>query len=301
MLVGLGEAASFLSSVEIIDLNFNPKTCQNLTNYPVSASGSVGALKLNGSPFICGGNGNSGSCNTYAGGTWTQSNSMTTGRNLAALAPSPFQNQSNNFVVTGGITNDPALENTGELFSNGIWQALSLNLPVQIYNHCMVLVNATTLMIIGGAQNGVDPSANTFYFNTENGNWQTGPKLNNARSYFGCAMIRQDSNSIQYSIIVAGGYNNRLFLSSVELLDAGATTWRTGPELPTQIAVPTLVEYNSGSVVLVAGVNSDNTNLVTIYKLVDGSSQWVLLPQKLKVARRFMTSYLVPDAITTCN
>ena len=299
-MVGLGEAGSSLNSVEIIDLNSNPKTCQDLPNYPISASGAVGALKLNESPFICGGNGNSGSCYTYAGGTWTQSNSMTTGRNLAALAPSPFQNQSKNFVVTGGITNPAALENTGELFSNGIWQALSLNLPVQIYNHCMVLVNATTLMIIGGAQNGVDPSANTFYFNTENGNWQTGPKLNNARSYFGCARIRQNSNSRQYSIIVAGGYTG-LVLSSVELLDAEATLWRTGPELPTQIGGHTLVEFNSGSVLLVAGATSIQNNVGTIYQLVDGSSQWVLLPQKLKVARRFVTSYLVPDAITTCN
>ena len=302
--LGYGNSQTFLNSVEIIDLNSNPKTCQNLPNYPISDDGVVGALTLNERPFICGGF--YGSCYTYAAGTWTKSNPMTTGRYFAALAPSPFQNQLNQFAVTGVVTNDPALENTGELFSNGSWQGMSPNLPVQIHHHCMVLVNATTLMIISGSQNGedefgVDPSANTFYFNTDNGIWKPGPNLNNGRSYFGCARIRQDSKSLQYSIIVAGGFDGTSYLSSVELLDAGATTWRTGPELPTQIGGHTMVEYNSGSVVLVAGGNSDLTYLDTIYQLVDGSSHWVLMKQKLKVGRCCMTSYLVPDAITPCN
>jgi hypothetical protein len=53
-----------------------------------------------------------------------------------------------------------------------------------------------------------------------------------------CAHIHTDETGLQFSIIVAGG----AYISTVEILDQGATTWRNGPELPINIADAAMIE-----------------------------------------------------------
>ncbi len=63
-----------------------------------------------------------------------------------------------------------------------------------------------------------------------------------------CARIHSDATGLQFSIIAASGYNNEAFLSSVEILDQGATSWRNGPKLPTNVLAGAMVEDPLGDV-----------------------------------------------------
>jgi hypothetical protein len=60
------------------------------------------------------------------------------------------------------------------------------------------------------------------YFNAydplENGTWVKGPPMATRRNSHSCGRILKDSKSQDFSIVVAGGWNDE-FLSSVEILD----------------------------------------------------------------------------------
>jgi len=65
------------------------------------------------------------------------------------------------------------------------------SLPVSISHHCSVLVNSTTVLIIGGYQNDAT-SPNTYVFNADNEIWTEGPPLKHPRSWHSCGRIRKD-------------------------------------------------------------------------------------------------------------
>ena len=168
----------------------------------------------------------------------------------------------------------------------------------------MVRVNSSTFLLIGGVQE--DPfyganfnSSKTFFVNLDSGNWSTGPELKIGRSYHVCGKISQDG---KFSIIVAGGYNNKFGfdLSSVEVLDEGATEWQKGPELPVKLNGAAMVEDVKGGLILIGG-QSHEEYLDTLYELKDRKSDWLKLPQKLRIGRAFATALLVPDEITNCT
>ncbi len=80
--------------------------------------------------------------------------------------------------------------------------------------------------MIGGAQEGRALSEKTYLLTNEE--WFDGPSLIQGQSSHSCARIRSNGSSQSYSIIVVGSTTN-LNLSSVEILDEGATFWRPGP------------------------------------------------------------------------
>ncbi len=62
------------------------------------------------------------------------------------------------------------------------------------------------------------------------------------RRIHSCARAHSNEFGLQFSIIAAGGYGVGGFLSSVEILDQGATSWRNGPQLPISIGYGAMVE-----------------------------------------------------------
>ncbi len=80
----------------------------------------------------------------------------------------------------------------------------------------------------------------------------------------------------------------------------GAKEWNAGPDLPIAISYSSMVEHPSFGVVLVGG-QSGSTLLRTIFHLSNSNSEWKEMTQKLMTPRRFHTSILVPESITSCN
>jgi len=79
---------------------------------------------------------------------------MVYGKDFAAMTISPFTNKPQSLFVTGGSGSNGALA-TAEILTDSGWELFSPSLPVKIYSHCMVLLNSTAALVIGGFQNGM--------------------------------------------------------------------------------------------------------------------------------------------------
>jgi hypothetical protein len=168
----------------------------------------------------------------------------------------------------------------------------------------MVTVNSTTVMAIGGRQNGPYYSGKTFYFTFGEQSWTEGPELKNKRHYLSCGRIRRNKESQEMSIIVVGGHagGSSSRLSSVEILDEGSNEWQTGPKLPFGIYKSQIVDHNGG-VVLIGGDSSSDYYLDTLYHLPHGGQDavWTKMEQKMNTGRRQHTAFLVPDNLADCS
>jgi hypothetical protein len=292
---------STIDTCEILDLNSSATTCRNPPNFPATVYGSFGGLGLSKNPMVCGGlqNGDyafSNRCYILENNEWVSSAGMTSIRAFAAAA----QLRDGKLLVTGGYNSSTDL-NSAEVLTEEGWESSIPPLPVTIFYHCMVAVNSTTVMVIGGFQDGYE-SRKTYYFTFGEESWTDGPELKTKRVYTSCGRIRKDQESQEMSIIVAGGYDGLSIKPSVEILKEGSNEWQTGPELPLSIVWSQMVEDPNGGVVLIGG-ESKATNLDTLYQLPHGGqdSVWTKMEQKLKTERFYHTAFLISDNTVDCS
>jgi len=297
----------------IIDLNSPATTCNPLQDFPFGLEGAFGGLGFQDKPIICGGYNNYPKysnlkeCYSLEDNGWTSAPGLNTEKVWAAVSPSPYPSGDQRFFVTGGKHdkhNENSSLNTAEVLTEEGWKTLPQTLPVRISKHCSVLVNSTTVMVIGGEQNARQ-SSDTYLFNTENEVWTEGPKLSKIRSHASCGRIRKDSQSQEFSIIVAGGLDeNGTTLSSVEILDLGSNEWRAGPDFPFGIQEAKMVEYQNGEVILVGGISYPANQ--PIFQLQHGGADvdWTtMLEQMLEedLGSELAFAFLVPDSIVECK
>ena len=283
---------------EVMDIVSAAKTCKNLPNFPSTIHSAVGGLGFQETPTICGGEQDdqlSNMCYSFKNSEWVSSESMNSVRVSAAAA----QFQNSKILVTGGDNVSDTI-NSVEMLTEEGWENIIPLLPVTIVNHCIVIVNSTTVMVIGGFQNN-QFSGNSFYFTFGEDSWKEGPELKNKRTYHSCGRIRSNEMSQEMSIIVVGGSDGS-YLSSVEILDEDSNEWQTGPELPFGISSSQMVEDQNGGVVLIGG-GSSGDYLDTLYQLPHGGreAEWTKMQQKLKIGRQQHTAFLVPDNIFDCS
>ncbi len=228
---------------------------------------------------------------------WVSSASMNSARVDAAAA----QLKDGKLLVTGGGDVSSSHLKSAEMLTEEGWESNIPSLPVTIRYHCMVTVNSTTVMVIGGYQNGLI-FGKTFYFTFGEESWTEGPDLKNKRRNHSCGKIRINKESQEMTIIVAGGWDGSL-LSSVEILHEGSNEWQTGPELPFGMNDSQMVEDQNGGVVLIGGVSQSVGNLDTLYQLPHGGQDaaWTKMEQKMKSGRWIHTAFLVPDNIVDCS
>jgi hypothetical protein len=284
---------------EVINLASSASTCKNPPNLPATVYRAIGGLGFKRNPIICGGYQNGASsnkCYSLENNKWVSSASMNSVRYYAAAA----QLQNGKLLVTGG-TNSSYL-NSAEMLTEEGWESNIPSLPVTIYDHCMVTYNSTTVMVIGGQQNGL-PSGKTFYFTFGEESWTEGPELKNKRRYHSCGKIRRDKDNQEMRIIVAGGSDGSSYLSSVEILHEGSNEWQTGPELPFTMYGSQMVENQNGGVVLIGGRSISVDKLDTLYQLPHGGQDavWTKMEQKMKSGRWIHTAFLIPDNLVDCS
>ncbi len=289
---------------EVINLASSASTCKNPPNFPASVFAAIGGLGFKGNPILCGGyqisKAHSNKCYSLEKNEWVSSASMNSVRAYAAAA----QLQDGKLLVTGGdddIAFDSDL-NSAEMLTEEGWERNIPSLPVTIALHCMVTVNSTTVMVIGGRQND-QISGKTFYFTIGEESWTEGPALKIKRGLHSCGKIRRNKESQEMSIIVAGCYDGSSTLSSVEILDEGSNEWQKGPELPFGIRHSQMVEDQNGGVVLIGGILSSGDSLDTLYQLPHGGPDavWTKMEQKMNTGRYDHTAFLVPDNIVDCS
>jgi hypothetical protein len=292
-----GGSYPYTDTCEVINLASSASTCKNPPNLPATVYRAIGGLGFKGNSILCGGYQNdakSNKCYSLENNEWVSSASMNSIRSSAAAA----QLQDGKLLVTGGY--DGSYLNSAELLTEEGWETNIPSLPVTMYGHCMVTVNSTTVMVIGGYQNG-QISGKTFYFTFGEESWTEGPELKNKRGWHRCGKIKRNKESQEMSIIAAGGYDGS-YLSSVEILHEGYNEWQTGPELPLGIIASQMVEDQNGGVVLIGGRSSVGY-LDTLYQLPHGGQDaaWTKMEQKMQTGRMLHTAFLVPDNIVDCS
>jgi hypothetical protein len=288
---------------QVVDLESSETTCKNLQKFPAFVWAAIGGLGLKEIPIICGGAQEkeyySNSCYSLENNSWVSSASMNTVRAYAAAA----QLQDGKILVTGGLDNSFSYLNSAEMLTEEGWESNIPSLPVTIWYHCMVPVNSTTVMVIGGLQNA-RLSGKTFYFTIGEESWTEGPELKIKRMCHACGRVRRNSRSQGMSIIVVGGRNgSSSSISSVEVLDESSNEWETGPELPFGIEETKMVEDKNGGAVLIGGLTSSNDLLLNLYQLPNAGrdAAWTMMEQKLKTGTFFPTALLVPDSVVDCS
>jgi hypothetical protein len=223
--------------------------------------------------------------------------------NLVRVKAAAAQLQDGKLLVTGGHVGLGYYLNSAEMLTKEGWESNIPPLPVTIAAHCMVTVNSTTVMVIGGGHSS-QTSGKMFYFTFGEASWTEGPELKIERRDHSCGKIRRNKESQEMSIIVVGGYGDDFsYLSSVEILDEGSNEWQTGPELPFGIDLSQMVEDQNGGVVLIGGRSSSVYNLDTLYQLPHGGQDavWTKMEQTMKTGRWIHIAYLVSDNIVDCS
>ena len=291
------------NEVEVIDLEISSTTCENVANFPFALSGAVGGLKDVSNPLICGGYPYNKDCYLLNDdGEWEAFGLMNEMRLYAALSQSPYPTEGQSFFVTGGMDEAENVTKTVEILKGNKWDE-SPEMPVELRYHCTVLLNSTTVMVIGG-MNKTTYSSEVFYFNSNSEKWTKGPPLNKPRPGLSCGRVRKNSQSHQFSVIVVGGFNGG-HLSSVEVFDEENGVWNYGPNFPIGINIGTLIEDPTGGVLKVGGEkeNADDRFSDAIYRLPHAGpdAEWVKMPQKLSTGKHRHVAFLVPDDIATCQ
>ena len=278
-----------LNKVEVVDLASETTVCQDLPDFPLSGiQGSIGGLGLQNNPFLCIGN----DCYTPTNTTWVPS------PGLQSLFTVQFSTSSgfSNMIVTGGFG--------AEILTSSGWIKLP-DLPVPLIWSCAVEISSNTHMVIGGINSSFQTVPSTYFFHRDSLVWENGPPLNTARSRHSCGLIKGKNNTV--NVIVTGGWSvsgdANSILDSVEVLDAGSTTWRAGPKLPIKNLAAQLVQDQNGGIILIGGSPDATTASPTLIQLnsADPGSEWIVMKQQLKYPRAAFTAFLIPENITDCS
>jgi hypothetical protein len=267
--------------------------------YPIDhVQGASGGLLNNNTALICGGYQYSTSkvlddCFAINGTAVEAKLKLTQPRSYAASVVI----NGNNLWMTGGRLGSGPTKTTELVSLTGTRPGPDL--PLEVYYHCLVSLNDTTVLLIGG--NDGTRSKATFYFNSDSETWTPGPSLITGRSAHSCALFKSPLHGHTDTVIVTGGYNNGDFLKSTEWLQLDSTnSWTSGPDLPKPTDGAAIVTTPDGSgVVLIGGYNT-LTDLLEL-KCSSSSCTWSLMEPTLTADRYGSVSMLVPDSFAVCE
>ena len=307
MLVATGNEPGFLKSIEVVNLDASKTNlvCDNLPDFPVGLVGGTGQLFQGTTPIICGGanpNRWSDSCDCYAlkNGGWNKISSLQECRRYASSTLVSLENKEEVLMIAGG-ENSNTLKSV-ESFNGTDWEQMMFSDLLQpVWLQCLVKINSTTLLLIGGRNSVI--MANTYFYELKENAWTSGPSLQIARYGLSCGIMNwnnPETNQIEKVIVAAGGHS-LTYLDSVELLfiERGeSNAWVMGPSLPNAALGSTMVEFQN-SVILIGGEGGVDGH--HLYQLSLPNGTWVELKQTLKEERSRHVSFLVPDKLVNCH
>jgi hypothetical protein len=137
---------------EVIDLQSSATTCKNPPNFPATVYWAIGGLGFKEKPIICGGwpfETLSNRCYSLENNEWILLVSM----NVARYGAGEAMLRDGKLFVTGGANLFGNSVNSVEILTEEGWEKNLPSLSLRVLSHCIVTVNSTTVMAIGGLQN----------------------------------------------------------------------------------------------------------------------------------------------------
>ncbi len=188
--------------VEVINLDdSNPDlACEDLPDFPLYIGYATGQLYNKKYPVICGGESalsnysTSCECHAFRDGAWQPIQSLSECKSglASAVFSNPNGEEDDILLITGGRKDVYSALSTVESFDGTLWnQTIFADLPTTIDMHCMVKINNTMLMQIGGTVDASYSGAteSTYLFDVIQNKWIPGPKLNVPRINHSCAVM----------------------------------------------------------------------------------------------------------------
>ncbi len=289
-----------------------------IPDFPVTVFDATGGLlqdQNNESIFlVCGGDGidacyyirtSSSNCQHKQ---WTRLD-QTMGERRSSAASIVIHNDTT-LWITGGFNGSKQLKTT-ELISISSSKQNQIqpgpDLPFVVRRHCLVKLNSTTAMMIGGISENYEDLKSTYFLDipTTDGlrsitGIVKGPDLSATRYGHDCVVLTDPRDENRQIVVVAGGCCSG---NVTEMLVVGSSehVWTRGPDLPKEIFhAASVTSPDNKSYLLVGGADRILTEYSSIFKLEynanEGDWVWSTLKQKLKLKRRLHVALLVPDS-----
>lgn len=133
----------------------------------------------------------------------------------------------------------------------------SIDLTFSRFYHCAI-ENGDSPILIGGIDlNGIYfPQAEIYNLPLDQV-FQL-PALNIGRTNHGCTKIRENTDDMTYTLVVAGGWHNADYTSAVEILKAGASTWTLVEPLEEYRLFTAMVSMHDKALLLGGGAIADS-------------------------------------------
>ncbi len=300
---------NYIKSVEVVNLDENAPNlvCENLPDLHIGLAGLTGQLYQEKKPLLCGGSKSSiidqCGCYIYEYQSWNKIADLVEcvrfpSSTLLTLNGREF------FLIIGGYNNGE--KSTVQTYYGNSWHKDNNAILQQPnWQHCLVKINDSTLLMIGGYSNST--TAKSFFFHIGETQWTPGPALNIARFGHGCGIIdwlNPSSNQLEKVVFAVGGQKSDFFyLSTVEMLylndqNSDNLEWVLGPQLPKTASYGTVLEFKN-SIILVGGQGEiDGRHL---YKLSSPNGTWTEMKQTLNEPRFYHASFFVPDELVNCH
>ncbi len=276
---------------------------------------AVGQLFMGKIPMICGGILNDCKCQAFQNGSWNIAPDLRECRSQAGSAILTNSDGKDIFFIFGGYGDKYGkILNTTEAFDGAVWENdHTENLPESIFEPCIVKINSSTILSIGGTKflflqgfTGPDKIKNTYFYNAHTNKWTPGPSLHSPRSDLLCGKLKwkNPETSKMQDVIVAAAEIGTTEKTIVELLflnDDGNSEgeWVFGPELHESTYYATMIDYNNSVVIIGGGLGEDGRS--HLFQLSSPNRAWIKMNQTLKFEKSRPLSFLVPDELVSCR
>ena len=210
--------------IEIIDLINTKLKSKIVVDEKASRRGAIGGI-LQEQLFICGGFGDSSRNISIIRQPQYCEKMMHPRRYMSSVVINETI-----LWITGGMSKSGPLKST-EIVSLNQPAVSGPDLPFKVSHHSMVLVNPTTIYLIGGYQNNQLSKKTWIIDPTKDFQIKVGPSLNIGRRNHASSKMKIKDKTF---LVVAGGWNNRNgTLDSIELLDTTCPDqgWKIGIKL----------------------------------------------------------------------
>jgi hypothetical protein len=221
------------NGIEVFDLEDPTNVCSQsslLADYPLdNVESATGGLLLNKIVLICGGRINNHAEDDCFAITENATEATVKLAQPRQRAASVVINRTTLWLTGGYVGNDNAgvMTNSTEFVElNGTIPGPDLPLVVQ--DHCLVSLNDTNILLIGGCTGGLTKARVTFYYNIELKTWTDGPLLIIGRCLHSCALFKSHLHNHTDTVIVTGGNTEGNYGNTAEFLNLDSNVWTPG-------------------------------------------------------------------------
>jgi len=277
-----------------------PECLTDLSKTPSRTHAAAGSAMQDGIPLIC--DGSSNECRKYSPSddSWTNQGPLPTQRLYAATG---YMEQLGLIMAGGQEQSPPTYWNELYTTFDGIEFSELEPMPYKLSGACLVPTDDDTFYVMGGMtdENGAyEFLTHMLKYSISSNSWTEMSPMPVPRGMFFCGGLTDTETGTVNEIVMAGGYQDSLLVSTAYVYNVGEDSWTQVGDSPL-FGWADNVPY--GETFLAVGGNQltgdtgPETQLTTIYIFNKADYTWELLDERLTYAREAPAAFLVSRSI----